>query len=89
MTANDHLEQAKLAEHQRQQQLETWTPDKNMVGELLGYGRTKGGTPQYVTKESLLSKPTLAQFVAKNAPLNPKLDQKGLAAKYAELYPDQ
>lgn len=35
------------------------------------------------------AKPTLAQFVAKNAPLNPKLDQKGLAAKYAELYPDQ
>ena len=34
MTANERLEQAKLAEHQRQQNLETWTPDKDMMGEL-------------------------------------------------------
>jgi hypothetical protein len=61
MTANERLEQAKLAEHQRQQQQETWTPDKNMMGELLGYGRTKGGAPQYVTKESLVPKPAIAE----------------------------
>jgi hypothetical protein len=89
MNANERLEQAKLADRQRQQQMETWTPDKNMMGELLGYGRTKGGTPQYVSKESLMAKPTLAQFVAKNGPLNPKVDQAGLEAKYKALYPDQ
>jgi hypothetical protein len=61
MTANERLEQARLAEHQRLQNLETWTPDKNMMGELLGYGRTKGGTPQYVTKESLAPKPVIAE----------------------------
>jgi hypothetical protein len=61
MTANERLEQAKLVEHQRQQNLATWTPDRNMMGELLGYGRTKGGTPQYVTKESLMPKPAIAE----------------------------
>jgi hypothetical protein len=61
MTANERLEQAKLAERQRQQNQETWTPDKNMMGELHGYGRTKGGVPQYVTKESLMAKPTVAE----------------------------
>ena len=61
MTANERLEQAKLVEYQRQQNLATWTPDKNMMGELLGYGRTKGGTPEYVTKESLMPKPAIAE----------------------------
>jgi hypothetical protein len=64
MTANERLEQAKLVEHQRQQNLATWTPDKNMMGELLGYGRTKGGTPEYVTKESLMPKPAIAEGAA-------------------------
>lgn len=89
MTANERLEQAKLAEHQRQQNLETWTPDKDMYGGVVGYGRTKGGRPEYVTKESLMAKPTLAQFIAKAGPLNPKLDQAGMEAKYKALYPDQ
>ena len=89
MTANERLEQAKLVEHQRQQNLETWTPDKNMMGELLGYGRTKGGTPEYVTKESLMSKPTLAQFLAKARPVNPKATDEQLTAHYNATYAPQ
>jgi hypothetical protein len=86
MTANERLEQAKLVEHQRLQNLETWTPDKNMMGELMGYGRTKGGTPQYVTKESLVAKPTLAQFLAKARPVNPKATDEQLTAHYNATY---
>lgn len=89
MTANERLEQAKLHELQRNQQLETWTPDKNMMGELLGYGRTKGGVPQYVTKESLMSKPTLAQFLAKARPVNPKATDADLTAHYNTTYAPQ
>jgi hypothetical protein len=89
MTANERLEQAKLVEHQRQQNLETWTPDKNMMGELMGYGRTKGGTPQYVTKESLMAKPTLAQFLAKARPVNPKATDAELTAHYNATYAPQ
>jgi hypothetical protein len=86
MTANERLEQAKLVVHQRQQNLETWTPDKNMMGELLGYGRTKGGTPEYVTKESLMSKPTLAQYIAKNSLVNPKATTAEHTAQYNARY---
>lgn len=89
MTANERLEQAKLAELQRQKNLETWTPDKNMLGELMGYGRTKGGTPQYVTKESLMSKPTLAQFLAKARLVNPKATDEQLTAHYNATYAAQ
>lgn len=86
MTANERLEQAKLAEHQKQQNLETWTPDKSITGELIGYGRTKGGRPEYVTKESLMSKPTLAQFLAKARPVNPKATDAELTAHYNATY---
>lgn len=86
MNANERLEQAKLVDRQRQQQLETWTPDKNMMGELLGYGRTKGGTPQYVSKESLLAKPTLAQYIAKNSLVNPKATVADHTAQYNARY---
>jgi hypothetical protein len=86
MTANERLEQAKLTEHQRLQNQETWTQDKNMMGELMGYGRTKGGTPQYVTKESLMAKPTLAQFLAKARPVNPKATDEQLTAHYNTTY---
>lgn len=89
MTVNERLEQAKLAEHQRQQNVETWTPDKNMMGELVGYGRTKGGSPEYVTKESLMAKPTLAQFLAKARPVNPKATDEQLTAHYNATYAPQ
>jgi hypothetical protein len=86
MTANERLEQAKLAEHQRQQNQETWTPDKNTVGELQGYGRTKGGVPQYVTKESLMAKPTLAQYIARNSLASPKATTAEHTAQYNARY---
>ncbi len=89
LTANERLERAKLDEHQRQQNLETWTPDKNMMGELVGYGRTKGGRPEYVTKESLMSRPTLAQFLAKARPVNPKATDEQLTAHYNATYAEQ
>jgi hypothetical protein len=89
MTANERLEQAKLAERQRQQNLETWTPDKNMMGELLGYGRTKGGIPQYVTKESLMPKQTVTKAQVDAAAAKKGITDPAQLKKFYDTYQAQ